>query len=121
MRRVSAAGSTACATTSLSQRRNPFQRQVILDHRQFLAEADKVFIARGQGVAQHRRQLRHRIARPHRVVRDQGPHAVQGVEEEMRIELRLEQLQFGRLQGFAESCAWRSRAWWRWRCITMLK
>lgn len=54
---------------------------------------------------QHLRMSRfrgHRILRHLRLGRDQGAHAVQCIEQKMRVELRFEQSQLRRLQGFGQ-------------------
>ena len=75
-----------------------FELQIVGDDLQLALQRDDFFLARGQRVAQRPRQLRHGLLRAGRIVRDQCTHAVQRIEQEVRIELRLEQPQLRDLQ-----------------------
>ena len=75
-----------------------FELQVVGDDLQLAFQRDDFFLARGERVAQGSRQLRHCVLRARRIVGNQRTHAVQAIEQEVRIELRLEQPQLRDLQ-----------------------
>jgi len=74
-----------------------FQFQVGAHGRQFLLQRHRLHVVDLQGAAQQARQARHHALGPVRVLGDEGPHAVEAVEEKMGIELELEGLQAGGL------------------------
>ena len=80
------------------------ERQVVVHHLELAFERDEILVSRRQRVAQRARELGHGIPRARGLIGDQRAQSVQRIEQEVRIELRLQQPQLRGLQRFAELC-----------------
>jgi hypothetical protein len=73
--------------------------QVVAHHLELPGQRHRLLLPRTQRVAQRVGEARHGDLRGLRVVGDERAHGVQGIEEEVRVHLRLQQPQLGLLQG----------------------
>src|SRR6266436_1668605 len=69
----------------------PLERQIVIHHLELARQAYQFVVIRGERVAQRASELRDRILRARRFIRDQRAYAVQRIEEKVRIELSLEE------------------------------
>src|SRR6185312_10643756 len=76
--------------------------EVIRDDFQLARQGYPLFLAGAQRVPQRIGESSHGVLRPLRVIHDERAHGIERIEQEMRIELRLQQPQLRLLQGSCE-------------------